>query len=69
MPHTSGPQLLSALRDRGAAPRILFTSGYAARDVQERAMLDSGVPFLPKPWTIAELLRRVREVLDAPVPK
>ena len=68
MPHTSGPQLLTALRDAGAAPRMLFTSGYAARDVQERATLDSGVPFLPKPWTIAELLRKVREVLDAPHP-
>ncbi len=67
MPHTSGPQLLSALRDAGAAPRILFTSGYAARDVQDRTPLDSGVPFLAKPWTIAELLRKVREVLDAPV--
>jgi CheY-like chemotaxis protein len=66
MPHASGPQLLSALREAGAAPRMLFTSGYAARDVQERATLESGVPFLPKPWTIAELLRKVREVLDAP---
>ena len=68
MPHTSGPQLLSALRRAGAAPRMLFTSGYAARDVEERATLDGGVPFLPKPWTIAELLRKVREVLDAPAP-
>jgi len=66
MPHTSGPQLLSALREAGAAPRILFTSGYPARDVQERSMLDIGVPFLAKPWTITELLRKVREVLDAP---
>ena len=68
MPHASGPQLLSALRMAGAAPRMLFTSGYAARDVQERSMLDAGVPFLPKPWTIAELLRKVRQVLDAPPP-
>ena len=67
MPRASGPQLLSALRGAGASPRMLFTSGYAARDVQERATLDRGVPFLAKPWTIAELLRKVREVLDAPV--
>jgi PAS domain S-box-containing protein len=65
MPHTSGPQLLSALRDTGAAPRVLLTSGYAARDVKERALLEGGTPFLAKPWTIAELLRKVREVLDA----
>ena len=67
MPHASGPQLLSALRDAGAAPRMLFTSGYATRDVRERALADGGVPFLPKPWTIAELLRKVREVLEGPV--
>jgi len=67
MPHASGPQLLSALRETGSSPRILFTSGYAARDVPERTTLDPSVPFLPKPWTIAELLRKVREVLDTPV--
>ncbi|HVM43258.1 MAG TPA: PAS domain S-box protein [Gemmatimonadales bacterium] len=67
MPHASGPQLLTALRETGAAPRILFTSGYAARDVRERTTLDPSVPFLAKPWTIAELLRKVREVLDTPI--
>ena len=68
MPRTSGPQLLSALRDAGATSRVLLTSGYAARDVRERTMLETGTPFLAKPWTITELLRKVREVLDTPVP-
>ncbi len=68
MPNTSGPQLLAALRDAGAAPRMLFTSGYTARDVHERGLIASDVPFLAKPWTIADLLRKVREVLDQPVP-
>jgi len=66
MPRTSGPQLLSVLRDAGATSRVLLTSGYAARDVRERTMLEIGTPFLAKPWTITELLRKVREVLDAP---
>ena len=66
MPHTSGPQLLSALRENGAGPRVLLTSGYAPRSVQERSLLGGDVPFLAKPWTIEELLRKVREVLDAP---
>ncbi len=66
MPHSSGPQLLRSLRDAGLTTRILFTSGYPARDVHERTPLEPGVPFLTKPWTIPDLVRRVREVLDAP---
>jgi PAS domain S-box-containing protein len=66
MPNTSGPQLLQALRASGTSPRILFTSGYTARDVNERMPIDPDIPFLAKPWTITDLVRRVREVLDAP---
>ena len=66
MPHSSGPELLRALRENGISARVLFTSGYPARDVNERTPLEAGVPFLAKPWTIEELVRRVREVLDQP---
>jgi len=66
MPKASGPQLLRALRESGKSQRILFTSGYAARDASDRAALDPRLPFLAKPWTIGDLLRKVREVLDGP---
>ena len=66
MPRASGPQLLAALRAAGATPRMLFTSGYTARDVHERSLLEHDVPFLAKPWTIDDLLRKVRDVLDLP---
>ena len=66
MPSVGGPQLLRELRQQGKTVRVLFTSGYTARDVQETKALDPGLPFLAKPWTIVELLRRVREVLDQP---
>ena len=66
MPGTSGPQFLDQLRAAGRTPRALFTSGYTALDVRERTQFDPGVPFLSKPWTVAELLSKVREVLDAP---
>jgi len=66
MPHAGGPELLKALRETGVAAKVLFTSGYPARDVHERTPLDPGVPFLAKPWTIQELVRRVREILDQP---
>jgi two-component system NtrC family sensor kinase len=67
MPHAGGPELLRALREAGVRAKVLFTSGYPARDMRERTPLEPGVPFLAKPWTIHELVRRVREVLDAPV--
>jgi DNA-binding response OmpR family regulator len=41
-------------------------TGRGHGDAQETTALDPGMPFLAKPWTIAELLRRVREVLDRP---
>ena len=67
MPHAGGPELLRALREAGIAAKVLFTSGYPVRDVHERTPLEPGVPFLAKPWTIQELVQRVREVLDEPI--
>jgi CheY-like chemotaxis protein len=65
MPHTGGPELLDTLRRAGLAPRMLLTSGYSAREMQELVRLDPDVPFLAKPWTVADLLRKVRLALDA----
>ena len=66
MPGTSGPELLARLREAGPVPKFLFTSGYTERDVHERTKLDPHIPFLAKPWTVNDLLRKVREVLDTP---
>jgi two-component system, cell cycle sensor histidine kinase and response regulator CckA len=68
MPTVGGPQLLRELLQAGKHPKVLFTSGYTARDVQETKALDPSLPFLAKPWTIHDFLRRVREVLDQPTP-
>jgi hypothetical protein len=43
--------------------RVLFTSGYPQRELTPSATLDRD-NFLPKPYTPAELARRVRAVLD-----
>jgi PAS domain S-box-containing protein len=65
MPRMGGPQLERAMRERGYTVPVLFTSGYAARTADEQRLRDGGVPFLAKPWTVADLLRKVREELDA----
>ncbi|NIM52090.1 MAG: PAS domain S-box protein, partial [Gemmatimonadales bacterium] len=64
MPKMSGPDLYTAISSESPAPKFVFTSGYGARDIRAGATLDATVPFLPKPWTLTELLVRVREALD-----
>jgi PAS domain S-box-containing protein len=64
MPRLGGPQMLEQLRQGGSSVKVLFSSGYTARDIAESQRLDPSLPFLPKPWAIGDLLRRVRETLD-----
>jgi PAS domain S-box-containing protein len=68
MPGVGGPELLRRMREAGLRVRTLFTSGYTERDMHERETLDPRLPFLSKPWTVTDLLHRIREVLDSPDP-
>jgi PAS domain S-box-containing protein len=65
MPDLSGKDLAAALlRDRPAL-RVLYVSGYPQDAVGSRGVLDPEVEFLPKPFTPAVLLERIRAALDA----
>ena len=44
--------------------RVLFVSGYAENLIVDRGVLKSGIEFLAKPYSIEQLVRRVREILD-----
>ena len=64
MPEMNGRRLADrALKFRPDLP-ILYTTGYTRNAVVHNGMLDAGVAFLPKPFTIAQLARKIREVLD-----
>jgi PAS domain S-box-containing protein len=65
MPRMGGGALHRAVQEAGLSIRFLFTSGYTEREVG--GMLDPCLPLVPKPWSVDELVRRVRDVLDAPL--
>jgi PAS domain S-box-containing protein len=69
MPKMSGRKLYKRATELGGRARFLFTSGYPKNDMRDTGELDLQdlrLPFIQKPWTTADLLQRVRGVLDAP---
>ena len=66
MPGMGGRQVAEALETQRPAIRVLYVSGYTEHASAKRGSLGSDLPFLQKPFTIESLLRKVRQVLDAP---
>jgi CheY-like chemotaxis protein len=60
----SGRMLYERLKAEKPAPKFILTSGYTAGDIEERAKIGTDVPFLAKPWSVAEVAQLVRRVLD-----
>jgi two-component system cell cycle sensor histidine kinase/response regulator CckA len=69
MPGCGGPELAARLRLRRRDLRVLYMSGYTEQSSANVIVLSGGPPVLQKPFTAADLRRRVRDVLDrAPQP-
>jgi len=64
MPEMNGRQLANAAAELRPDLRILFTTGYTRNAVIHNGMLDAGVAFLAKPFSLAQLGVKIREVLD-----
>ena len=66
MPRAGGVELSRRLREKRPGLRVLYLSGYAENGALRRAGLERLSSLLPKPFSTAELLARVRELLDGP---
>jgi CheY-like chemotaxis protein len=64
MPGMNGRKLADEAARRFPAVKILFTTGFTRNAVVHNGVLDHGVHFIAKPFTIEQLARKLREVLD-----
>ncbi len=66
MPAMNGKALADAVATMRPGTRVLYASGYTSNVIVQHGVLKPGVEFLAKPFTIAALAERVRQVLDTP---
>jgi PAS domain S-box-containing protein len=65
MPEMNGRELADRLRSLNPGLRCLFLSGYFASAVSSGGVLEPGVHFLQKPFSMNDLATKLREVLES----
>ena len=64
MPKMNGKELKARIEAIQPNIRVLFMSGYTSRIIQIRGVLDEEFNFIQKPFSTAELVCKVRHILD-----
>jgi PAS domain S-box-containing protein len=66
MPEMSGRELFQRLSIQRPSLKCLFMSGYTANTITQRGVLNEGIHFLQKPFSVEQLAVKLRETLDGP---
>lgn len=66
MPGMNGRQLAEQVMKVSPQAKVLYVSGYTSNAIVHHGVLDDGLWFLPKPFSVLALVAKVREVLDSP---
>ncbi|MBI5095595.1 MAG: PAS domain S-box protein [Candidatus Hydrogenedentes bacterium] len=64
MPEMNGRDLAKQLQSRYPGIKNIFMSGYTASVIANRGVLDEGVNFVQKPFSVRDLAVKVREALE-----
>jgi two-component system cell cycle sensor histidine kinase/response regulator CckA len=64
IPGMDGRELTNRLKSSHPEMKVLYMSGYTDNAIVHHGVLKKGMNFIQKPFTIDELARKVREVLD-----
>jgi PAS domain S-box-containing protein len=68
MPGVSGPQLTERMCEQRPVLKVIYMSGYTEEAIGHHGVLNPGIAFLHKPFTVETLGRKIREILDQPSP-
>lgn len=63
MPGMNGQQLRDRIVEMRPHLKVLFMSGYPSDAITKHGVLDDGVQFLPKPFAVAALAEKLRDML------
>jgi len=64
MPDMNGRQLFDRVSERYPDLKVLYMSGYAENVIARRGVMDPGVHFIQKPFSVKVMAARIREALD-----
>jgi CheY-like chemotaxis protein len=65
MPGMNGHELVSLLEPLHPSVKVLYMSGYSNSDIPDLDDLKKGMNYIQKPFTMEDLVKKVREVLDS----
>jgi DNA-binding response OmpR family regulator len=64
LPVMSGRKLVETLLPLHPEMKVLYMSGYTDNAIAHHGVLEKGLSYIQKPFTVVALVRKVREVLD-----
>ena len=64
LPSMNGRELYEKAAETFPSMKVLYMSGYTDNVIAHRGVLDEGVQFIQKPFTVHGLAAKAREVLD-----